>query len=171
MLSRAQWYREQANLALQRGHETRDPTLRASFDELVREWLRLAEQAEWIANQQQPPLPKRTSRRNRPGVNPPRHSSFYQEHLHATAQYASLVCAESVMPLSSKQEALCRRLEMGQPEPSAAALIRQQARDIDELWDRLSRAYLAVRREIPSDDLRREIEELRAHLERQRTIT
>ncbi len=25
MLSRAQWYREQANLALQRGHETRDP--------------------------------------------------------------------------------------------------------------------------------------------------
>ena len=53
------------------------------------------------------------------------------------------------MPLSSKQEELCRRLEMGRPEPSAAALIRQQARDIDELWDRLSRAYLAVRREIP----------------------
>ena len=38
MLSRAQWYREQANLALQRGHETRDPTVRAGFDELVREW-------------------------------------------------------------------------------------------------------------------------------------
>jgi hypothetical protein len=67
MLSRAQWYREQANLALQRGHETRDPTLRAGFDELVREWLRLAEQAEWIANQQQPPLTKRPSRRNRTG--------------------------------------------------------------------------------------------------------
>lgn len=47
---------------------------------------------------------------------------------------------------------------------------RQQARDIDELWDRLSRAYLAIRREIPSDELRREIEEVRAHLERQRTI-
>ena len=31
----------------------------------------------------------------------------------------------------------------------AATLIRQQARDIDELWGRLSRAYLAVRREIP----------------------
>ena len=60
----------------------------------------------------------------------------------------SLVCAESVMPLSSEQEALCRRLEMGRPEPSAAALIRQQAHDIDELWDRLSRAYLAIRREI-----------------------
>ena len=44
----------------------RDPTLRAGFDELVREWLRLAEQAEWIANlKQAPPLPKRISRRNR----------------------------------------------------------------------------------------------------------
>jgi hypothetical protein len=50
------------------------------------------------------------------------------------------------MPLSSEQEELCRRLEMVRAEPSAAALIRQQARDIDELWDRLSRAYLAVRR-------------------------
>ena len=29
----------------------------------------------------------------------------------------------------------------------AAALIRQQVRDIDELWGRLSRAYLAVRAE------------------------
>ena len=28
----------------------------------------------------------------------------------------SLVCAESVMPLSSEQEALCRRLEMGRPD-------------------------------------------------------
>ncbi len=65
MLSRAQWYRQQANLALQRGHETRDPILRAGFDELVREWLRLAEQAEWIATQQQPPLTKRTPHRNR----------------------------------------------------------------------------------------------------------
>ena len=78
----------------------------------------------------------------------------------------SLVRAEGVMPLSSEQEALCRRLEMGRPEPSAAALIRQQARDIDELWDRLSRAYLAVRREIPSDELRREIEDLRVKLAR-----
>jgi hypothetical protein len=76
--------------------------------------------------------------------------------------------AESVMPLSSQQEELCRRLEMGRPEPSAAALIRQQARDIDELWDRLSRAYLAVRREIPDDELRQEIEVLRAQLARGR---
>ena len=72
------------------------------------------------------------------------------------------------MPLSFEQEELCRRLEMGSPEPSAAALIRQQARDIDELWDRLSRAYLAVRREIPYDELRQEIEVLRAQLARGR---
>ena len=65
MLSRAQWYRDQANLALQRGHETRDPTLRSGFDELRREWLGLAEQAEWIANQQPPTLIKRTPPRKR----------------------------------------------------------------------------------------------------------
>ena len=70
------------------------------------------------------------------------------------------------MPLPSELEALCQRLETGEPEPSAASLIRQQAREIDELWDRLSRAYLAVRREIPSDELRREIEELRVKLAR-----
>jgi hypothetical protein len=67
MLSRAQWYRDQAALALQRGHETRDPTLRAGFDELGREWLRLAEQVEWIENQQRPPRARSTSRRNRTG--------------------------------------------------------------------------------------------------------
>jgi hypothetical protein len=127
----------------------------------VREWLRLAEQAEWIANQEPATAALQTEPR---AGDPPRHSPFYQEHLQASARYANLVCAESVMPLSSEREALCRRLEMGRPEPSAAALIRQQARDIDELWDRLSRAYLAVRREIPSDELRREIEDLRVKL-------
>jgi hypothetical protein len=65
MLSRAQWYR--AALALQRGHETRSPYLRAGFDELMREWLRLAEQAEWIESRQQPASAKRTTRRNRTG--------------------------------------------------------------------------------------------------------
>ena len=48
------------------------------------------------------------------------------------------------MPLSPKQEELCRRLEMGRPEPSAAALIRQQARDIDELWDRYVAGGLGI---------------------------
>jgi uncharacterized small protein (DUF1192 family) len=55
---------------------------------------------------------------------------------------------------------------MGEPEPSAASLIRQQAREIDEVWDRLSRAYAVVRRETPSDELQMEIERLRAQLER-----
>ena len=72
------------------------------------------------------------------------------------------------MPLSFELEALCQRLELGEPEPSAAALIRQQAREIDELWDRLSRAYAVVRRETPSDELQTEIERLRAQLERRR---
>ena len=72
------------------------------------------------------------------------------------------------MPLSSEQEALCRRLEMGRPEPGAAALIRQQAREIDDLWDRLSRAYVAIRREMPINELHKEIEQLRAKLERYR---
>jgi hypothetical protein len=71
-----------------------------------------------------------------------------------------------VMPLPSELEALCQRLEMGEPEPSAASLIRQQAREIDEVWDRLSRAYAVVRRETPSDELQMEIERLRAQLER-----
>ena len=70
------------------------------------------------------------------------------------------------MPLPSELEALCQRLEMGEPEPSAASLIRQQAREIDELWDRLSRAYAVVRRETPSDELQMEIERLRAQLQR-----
>jgi hypothetical protein len=70
------------------------------------------------------------------------------------------------MLLPSELEALCQRLEMGEPEPTAASLIRQQAREIDELWDRLSRAYAVVRRETPSDELQMEIERLRAQLER-----
>jgi hypothetical protein len=47
--SKAQWYGEQANLTLQRGHQTPDPR-KAGFEELVSEWLRLAKQAEWIGN-------------------------------------------------------------------------------------------------------------------------
>ena len=43
------------------------------------------------------------------------------------------------MALSPAQEVLCDPLEKGLP--SAAALIRQQAREIDDLWDRLSRAW------------------------------
>ena len=53
------------------------------------------------------------------------------------------------MPLSPEQEALCERLEKGESTPTAAALIRQQAREIDDLWDRLSRAYALVRQGRP----------------------
>ena len=41
------------------------------------------------------------------------------------------------MPLSPEQELICERLEEGEADPRAAALIRQQAQEIDDLWDRL----------------------------------
>jgi hypothetical protein len=73
------------------------------------------------------------------------------------------------MPLSTQQEALCQHLEK-QPEPtsSAAALIRQLAREIDDLWDRLSHVYAFVRRESPDDLFQKEMEQLRTELERKR---
>jgi hypothetical protein len=69
------------------------------------------------------------------------------------------------MPLSPEQEVLC-----GRAEPLAAALIRQQAKEIDDLWDRLSHAYALVRRESPAEMIQEEMEALRAKLEeRQRS--
>ena len=56
------------------------------------------------------------------------------------------------MPLSPEQEALCERLANGESTPIAAAFIRQQAHEIDDLWDRLSRGYALVRRRVPSTD-------------------
>jgi hypothetical protein len=53
------------------------------------------------------------------------------------------------MPLSPEQEALCERLEKGESTPTAATLIRQQVRDIDDLWDRLSRAYASFGKSRP----------------------
>ena len=53
------------------------------------------------------------------------------------------------MPLILEQEVLRQRLEKDMP--STAALIRHQAREIDELWDRLSHAYALVRRESPAE--------------------
>jgi hypothetical protein len=44
--------------------------------------------------------------------------------------------------------------------PSAAALIRQQAQEIDALWDRLSHAYALVRRESPTEMIQEETEAL-----------
>src|SRR3954452_22998585 len=68
------------------------------------------------------------------------------------------------MPLSPEEEVLCEGLEKGKPDPRAAALIRQQAHEIDDLWDRLSRAYALVRREPPAEMIQDEMEALRAML-------
>ena len=62
------------------------------------------------------------------------------------------------MPLSPEQEALCERLEKGESTPTAATLIRQQAREIDDLWDRLSRAYALVRQESPAEMIQDEMD-------------
>ena len=73
------------------------------------------------------------------------------------------------MPLSPEQEALCERLEKGKSTPNAATLIRQQAREIDDLWDRLSRAYALVRQESPAEMIQDEMEALRAMLDERRS--
>ena len=73
------------------------------------------------------------------------------------------------MPLSPEQEALCERLEKGESTHTAATLIRQQAREIDDLWDRLSRAYALVRQESPAEMIQDEMEALRAMLDERRS--
>ena len=42
-------------------------------------------------------------------------------------------CGLMRMPLSPEQEELCERMEKGEPAPLAAALIRHQAQEIDDL--------------------------------------
>jgi hypothetical protein len=74
------------------------------------------------------------------------------------------------MPLSAEQEALCERLEMGESTPTAAAFIRQQAREIDDLWDRLSRAYALIRQESPAEIIQDEMEQLRAMLDERQQL-
>jgi len=74
------------------------------------------------------------------------------------------------MPLSPEQEILCERLEKGEPDPRATALIRQQAREIDDLWDGLSRAYALVRQESPAEMIQDEIEQLRAMLDERQQL-
>jgi Flp pilus assembly protein TadB len=74
------------------------------------------------------------------------------------------IIEEACMPLSPEQEALCERLEKGESTPNAAALIRQQAHEIDDLWDRLlSRAYSFA--ESPGEMIQEEMEQLRAMLD------
>ena len=64
---------------------------------------------------------------------------------------------------------LAERLEKGESTPTAATLIRQQAREIDDLWDRLSRAYALVRQESPAEMIQDEKEALRAMLDERRS--
>src|ERR1044072_7413726 len=72
------------------------------------------------------------------------------------------------MPLCPEQEAVGERLEKRESTPHAAALIRQQAHEIDDLWDRLSRAYALVRNESPAEMIHDEMEQLRAMLDERR---
>jgi hypothetical protein len=72
------------------------------------------------------------------------------------------------MPLFPEQEVLCDRLEKGESMPTAAALIRQQAHEIDDLWDRLNRSYALVRHESPAEMIQEEMEQLRAMLDERR---
>ena len=78
------------------------------------------------------------------------------------------IIEEAHMPLSPEQGVLCDHLEKDMP--SAAALIRQQAREIDDLWDRLSRAYALVRQESPAEMIQDEIEQLRAMLDERQQL-
>jgi hypothetical protein len=72
------------------------------------------------------------------------------------------------MPLLPEHEVLCERLEKGEATPAAAALIRELANEIDDLWDRLSHAYTLVRQEAPAEMIQQELKQLRAQLERRR---
>jgi hypothetical protein len=72
------------------------------------------------------------------------------------------------MALTPEQEELCEMLEKDETAPAAAALIRQQANEIDDLWDRLSRAYALVREESPAEMIQDEMKQLQAMLEGRR---
>jgi hypothetical protein len=54
------------------------------------------------------------------------------------------------MPLTPQQDALCHKLEqqLGPEGLDAASIIRQQASEIDGLWDRLNHAYMVMRENI-----------------------
>jgi hypothetical protein len=71
------------------------------------------------------------------------------------------------LPLSAE---LCERLEKGESTPTAATVIRRQAREIDGLWDRLSRAYALIRQESPAEIIQDEMEQLRAMLDERQQL-
>jgi hypothetical protein len=74
------------------------------------------------------------------------------------------------MRCSPGQESVCERLAKGESEPLAAVLIRQQAREIDDLWDRLSHAYAIVHSQSPAEMIQEEMQALRAMLEERRQL-
>jgi hypothetical protein len=80
------------------------------------------------------------------------------------------IIAEACMPLSPEQEVLCDRLQKAESTPAAAALIRQQGHEIDDLWDRLSRAYALVRHESPAAMIQEEMEQLQAMLDERQNL-
>ena len=64
------------------------------------------------------------------------HAAMHADGTGRNAFKENALCAiieEACMPLSPEQEALCERLEKGESTPNAAALIRQQAHEIDDL--------------------------------------
>jgi hypothetical protein len=68
------------------------------------------------------------------------------------------------MPLTPQQDALCHKLEqqLGPEDLDAASIIRQQASEIDDLWDRLNHAYMVMRENIGDHShLRAEVDQLR----------
>ena len=57
-----------------------------------------------------------------------------------------------------------------QSDAAAAALIRQLAIEVDDLWDRLSRVYAFLRGESSEDPIQQEIQELRELLQQPREV-
>ena len=80
------------------------------------------------------------------------HAAMHADGTGRNAFKENALCAiieEACMPLSPEQEALVSVWRRAKAQPNAAALIRQQAHEIDDLWDRLlSRAYALVRRSL-----------------------
>jgi len=52
MVTRADWYRKHADAARKKASECRDQYSKAAYEKLAFDWLRLAEQAEWMASQE-----------------------------------------------------------------------------------------------------------------------
>jgi len=70
--------------------------------------------------------------------------------------------------LTAVPTALRRRARVLPSPHVRKPLIRQQAQEIDALWDRLSHAYALVRRESPAEMIQEEMEALRAMLDERR---